>query len=128
MNCPHCQKELPENFGARWCPFCGKELPASATYAVSWPPTSAPLRPFRFNWLIFFGVLLAPALVTMLTASTVGGRNEQVSPVVALFGGGAAGIICGVLLGLRLGKTVPARLVLGILLAVVMAFLCFMLC
>jgi len=128
MNCPHCQKELPINYGARWCPFCGKDLPASATYAVEPPPQSPILSPVKINWLIFFVVLLAPPLLTMLSASLVGGRNEQVSPGIGLYGGGAAGIACGIMLCLRLGKTLLARVVLGILLSGVMMVVCIMLC
>jgi hypothetical protein len=127
MNCPHCQKELPDNYRARWCTFCGKDLPALGTYLVE-QPQSGGLPPVKINWLIFFCALLAPPLLTMLTASTVGGRNESVSPAIALFGGGAGGIICGVLLGLRLGKTVQARFVLGILLTFGMIIVCVMLC
>jgi hypothetical protein len=128
MKCPHCKNELPDNHGARWCSFCGKDLPGSATYAVETPSSSPQLAPVKVNWLVFFAVLIAPPLLTLITASTVGGRNEQVSPIIGLYGGGAAGIICGLLLGLRLGKTVLARVVLGVLFSVVMAFLCIMLC
>jgi hypothetical protein len=127
MNCPHCQKELPDNYRARWCTFCGKDLPASGTY-ITEQTSAATLPPFKINWLIFFGALLVPPLLTMLTASTVGGRNEQVSPTIAFCGGGVGGIICGVLLGLRIGRTVPARFALGILLSFVMAIVCVMLC
>lgn len=123
MNCPHCQTELPENFATAWCPSCGKNLPARANDDIK--PT---LPPVKINWLIFFAVLLAPALLTTLTASSIQTLNESVSPTIALLGGSAAGIVCGVLLGLRLGKTALARTGLGILFSVVMVIVCVMLC
>jgi len=127
MNCPHCQKELPENYGARWCPFCGKDLPASATYAVEAPP-SASLKPVKINWLIFISALLIPPMLTMLSALLTGSRNDPVSPVVGLCGGVAAGIYCGVVLGLRFGETSLGRIVCGVLLSMPMVIVCVMLC
>lgn len=130
MNCPHCQKELPDNYGARWCPFCGKDLPASATYAVEMPPSAASLKPVKINWLIFISALLVPPLLTMLTALSTAGRNSEllVPPFVGVCGGVTAGIYCGVVLGLRLGQTLSGRIIGGALLSVPMVIVCVMLC
>lgn len=123
MNCPHCQKELPSDYGATWCPFCGKNLPVSEINSVK-----PQLRRVKINWFIFYAVLLAPALITMLTAMCFHAPNQGVSAAMGLFGGGAAGIACGIMLGLRLGKTLPTRIVLGILFSFVLVVVCITLC
>ena len=116
MNCPHCLKELPENYHAGWCPFCGKDLPASEIDSAK-----PPLRPVKIYWPVFFAVLLAPALVTMFSAMLDHAPNQSVSPVIGLFGGAAAGIACGIILGLRLGSTALERVVVTLLLCLIMA-------
>jgi hypothetical protein len=79
----------------------------------------APLA--RTNWKVFFGVLLAPVVVTSITAVILRGPHDNVSPFIGLAGGGAAGIACGIMLAFRIGKTSETRVVLSILLAAVMA-------
>jgi hypothetical protein len=87
-----------------------------------------PLMPVKISWLMFFGVLLAPPLLTLLVAYVTRGQsNQPISPLIALFGGAAAGIGCGIMLALRLGKTLAARVVVGILFSVVFAVVCIML-
>lgn len=89
------------------------------------PETVTPLspEPRRINWLVFLIVLLAPAILSCL-AGALGSRNGNVAPVIALFGGGIAGIICRVMLGRRLGKAPGTRLWLGILFAIILAVVC----
>ena len=77
----------------------------------------------KMNWLLFLIVLLAPAIASCL-AGAVDSRNGNVAPVIALFGGSIAGIICGAMLGRRLGKATDTRLWLGILFALIMAVVC----
>src|SRR5580765_6010530 len=119
MNCPHCQKLLPDNYTASYCPHCGGEVqqPTSPT-----PPGSPPLKPVKIKWPIFFVVLLAPPVLTSMVAFVGKGQsNESVSPIIALFGGGAAGVVYGILLALRIGRTVPIRVLLAILFAGILA-------
>ncbi|HEY5233918.1 MAG TPA: hypothetical protein VIK35_10340 [Verrucomicrobiae bacterium] len=127
MNCPHCQKELPENYGAAWCPFCGKNLP---------PEYSKPLQEspaVKFNWRLFLCALLFPALATLLSAATMRflmlkPMNEGVSPWVGLIGSAIGGVICGVMLGFQGSKKFPVRILLSILMSAVMIIVCIMLC
>jgi uncharacterized membrane protein YfcA len=73
------------------------------------------------NGWVFFAVMFAPTLATILLVQT--GLKDP-PPVVALFGGGTAGIICGVLLGRRLGRTRERRLLLCFLFALMMGTVC----
>ena len=125
MNCPHCQRELPENYGAAYCPFCGQNLPPENQIAES---SAKKLAPIRFHVMIFFLLLLLPPIVTMISAWLVQSQNEPYSLCIGFFGGGAAGIACGIMLGLRLGRTVPARILLSLFFAAIMAVVCIMLC
>jgi len=118
MNCPRCQKQLPDNYAADWCPFCGSDLPPSE------PDSAQPQLPsVKTRWPIFFGVLLAPVVLTIF-AVLLGTKDGDAPPAVASFAGGAAGIVCGVILGRRLGKTTPMRIFLGVLFAVIMMVVC----
>jgi hypothetical protein len=126
MNCPHCQQELPENYGAAWCPFCGK----------NWLPEAKPfqkLPPVKFRWRLFLCVLLSPALLTLLSAATMRfvisshPTGEGVSPTIALAGGTIGGVICGVMLGWN-SRTLSARIALSVLMSAIMIIVCIMLC
>jgi len=118
MNCLHCQKELPANYVEAWCPFCGRDLSASGTDSVPHP-----LPPVKTNWLIFFSVLLAPVVLTIL-AVLLGAKAGNASPGIAFFGSGVAGIVCGVMLGRQLGRTAPLRIIFGILFALILFVVC----
>jgi hypothetical protein len=118
MNCLHCQKELPANYAAEWCPFCGRDFPPSETDSVQHQ-----LPPVKTNWLVFFFVLLAPVLLTVL-AVLFGAKNGNAAPAITFFSGGAAGIVCGVMLGRQLGKTRPTRVILCVLFAFIMTVVC----
>ena len=113
MKCPHCQKELPENYGAAWCPFCGQNFSAHA---------NSSLPPARLNWWVFFAILLAPGLLALLGALL---KVEALSVASPLFGGPIAGIICGILLARRIGRTLQARIGLGFLFVALLGFLSF---
>ena len=126
--CPHCQKELPENYGALDCPFCGKDLPSGR------PEAFHELPQVRFNSLLFLAALLLPPLLTLLSATLMRfvfltkPMSEGISPWVALVGGCIGGVICGALLGTRIGRNLPARIVLSIVFSAMMIVVCIMLC
>jgi hypothetical protein len=119
MNCPHCQKELPENYSANWCPLCGTNLNEA---------------PIKFHWRLFLVALLCPALLTLLSAAAMRflisshSMNEGVSPWVGLIGGAIGGVICGVMLGFQASKNLPIRIILSILMSAIMIVVCVMLC
>lgn len=126
MNCPHCQKELPANYSANWCSFCGKDLPEPASSEQELPPV-------KFKWKLFLCVLLAPPLLTLLSAAAMhflilpDSTNESLTPFVGLIGGGIGGIICGVLIGLQ-SRNLAARVFLSIFMAAIMIPVCVTLC
>jgi len=68
-------------------------------------------------------VLLAPALLTALSVLLFA-REGDTAPVIAVFGGGLAGIISGIMLGRHFGKTLPVRIVLSILFALILGVVC----
>jgi hypothetical protein len=119
MNCPHCQKELPENYGAVYCPFCGQNLPAHSAAPL---PANPPLPPVPVNWWIFFAILLAPAILALIGSLL---KVDGLSVGSPLIGGAIAGIVCGILLARRVGRTTPTRIGLGFLFVALMGFLSF---
>jgi len=84
-------------------------------------PTSPPPPPARINWPVFFAAMFGPTIATILVVQT---QLKDPPPVVAFFGGGISGIICGVLLGRRLGRTRQARILLSFLFVLVMGSAC----
>jgi hypothetical protein len=126
--CPHCQKEIPDNFQGRFCPQCGATRPETIAPKTSTHTTAVveqTLKPFKINWWIFFAILLAPPLLTLLVAfSTNEHAGADAPPFVAMVGGVLSGIVCGVMLALRLGKTTDTRVLLGILFCVVLGVVC----
>jgi len=81
----------------------------------------------RLNWRLFFAAALAPVVLTILTVLLTPKENEAAT-VVALVGGGIAGIMCGAMLGRRLGKTSAQTLVRGVLFSMVMGVACIGMC
>ncbi len=85
------------------------------------PQATIPSKP-RLSLLLFFTALLAPPVITFLSARS--GLKD--APVVwALVGGALGGIVCGVMLGRRFGKTNVSRVMLGILFTLIFAVVCF---
>jgi hypothetical protein len=123
MNCPHCHKELPQRYSAGWCPFCGRDLPPMEAPALE---SSPPLAPVIFRPRLFFSIFLAPPLLTVLIVLlSFGSRDVQDgAALVALFGGGIAGITCGIMLGRRLGKSSATRVGFSLLLGPIMVVVC----
>ena len=74
------------------------------------PPT-APLKPVRINWIIFFLALFAPALFAVLGAKI---KSDGLVMGSTLFGSLVAGLVCGVWMGLGFGRTPVWRLALGV--------------
>ncbi|TAK94955.1 MAG: hypothetical protein EPO07_15955 [Verrucomicrobia bacterium] len=87
------------------------------------PETAPPPPTAETNWLVFFAVLLAPVILSCI-AGALDKPNGGLSPMIALIGGGVAGIICGIMLGLRFGKTTGQKSVLIVGLAIVMVIVC----
>jgi hypothetical protein len=117
MNCPHCQKELPANYGGVYCTACGNDLPLA-------PGVAGPLDPGqKINWPWFFVCLFAPVLLTMITVrlpSQAGGF----AVLFVLLGGPISGGMCGVMLSRRLGRTAESKVLLGMLLVPAMMVVC----
>lgn len=133
-SCPHCNKEYPANYEARYCPYCGAARPETVTPAGG-PGSSSTIhasndvQPIKISWLIIFGALLAPPLLTALVAFLAKGHtNESLSPLIGFFGGGLGGVAFGIMLALRISRTSAARVLLGILFAVLFAIVCITLC
>lgn len=125
MNCPHCQKPLPEKYGATYCLHCGVALPPQEPPVIT---SAAPLPPVKISWLLFFGALLAPPLLTFLAAFVLRDQtSEQAAPWIAIVGAAAGGVVCGIMLGLRFGNSVSWRFGLSLLLSCLMVLVCFIL-
>ena len=128
MNCPNCQKKLPEKYDAAYCPLCGKNLPPNPSEQARELPT------VKFNRLLFFGALLIPPVLTLLSAALmrfvvlVSSTNEGVTPMVAIVGGCIGGAICGAHLGVKAGKNIPARIGFSIVFSAMMIPVCVTLC
>lgn len=121
MNCPHCQRELPEHYGGACCPVCGQNLSAQLSQTFSAAPL---LPPVPVNWWIFFAVLLTPAVLALLGSLQ---KIDGLAVASPLIGGPIAGIICGILLARRIGRTTSGRIGLGFLFVALMGFLSFVL-
>ena len=81
------------------CPGCGSPPPAAASST-------------KFNWLLFLGVLLAPAMFAL--GGSIG-KIEGLAVGSPLVGGAIAGLLCGIQLAQRVGRTSATRLGLGLL-------------
>jgi hypothetical protein len=123
MNCPFCKQVIPENHASSICPHCGHDLPS-----INPGPTTE-LPPFKVNWLWFWLALIAPPILTALSAaSTKHTSNDGLPVAVSLLGGGIGGIVCGVVIGIKLGKTTTSRVVLSLIFSGIMVVVSIMLC
>ena len=77
----------------------------------------------RGGWWIFFAVLMAPTILTLLTA-----KSEDLWPVFTFAGSGVAGLYCGFWLAIRQCRTIPGKFLIGLILAVVFTVVSFALC
>ena len=111
MNCPHCQKELPEKPGDQPCPACGKIIPAGQTQK----------RVGVFNLLL---VLITPAIITMLVSLL---KSANATSICVLISSPAAGLICGLMLT-RNTQNIALRIFLVLLLGALLAVFCLISC
>jgi len=125
MNCAHCQKEIPENYGGVYCPFCGKDL-ALANSLRS--PGDNSVEPVKLNAKLFLLMFLGPPLLTLLSALLFRAENGGIPVMIGLIGAILGGITCGVMLAHRLAKTIAGRIFLCFLLASIMVFVSVTLC
>jgi hypothetical protein len=83
---------------------------------------SVPPPLHKINWLVFFILLLAPAVLTLLAASA---KLDGLAVGCPLVGGGMAGIACGTMVARRVGRTPGSKMFLGIVFAVLLGLLSF---
>lgn len=111
------------------CAGCGREVEFVATAdGLNCPNCGAPFsdlsrRP-RLPWVIFFLVLFAPALCSLLGVRL---KSDGLAVGSVVFGSIVSGIICGTLLGRRLGRTTGSRFGLGIVFVCVFGAVSFVL-
>jgi hypothetical protein len=96
MNCPHCQKELPQNYSAAFCPFCGEAIEAKGEAPAS---SENPPRK-RFFWGWWFLVVAIPAIVNFLLTAIFSNSDQAANlMVLATFGGSpVAGLVSAILM------------------------------
>jgi hypothetical protein len=94
MNCPHCQRELPENHGAAWCPYCGKDL------ADAFVSSSGNIPKRRFPWLVFAIVMSAPAMADFILVNFISDSLDTLGTMmlISFVGSTISGIACGIIL------------------------------
>ena len=85
-------------------------------------PPSPEATAGKMNWGIFFGVLLAPAVVSLLAATA---KVDGLAKACPFVGGSLAGIACGTILARHVGRTYVGRILLGIVFAVLLGSLSF---
>lgn len=78
------------------------------------------LRRKKLNWVLFFGALLGPVLLTSLSVLLIGNKTD-LAPGIGFFGGALGGIGAGVILGIHVGRTSSARAGLSVLFALIFA-------
>lgn len=86
-------------------------------------PQPGKLRSASRSWWIFAAVLVAPAILTLLTV-----KSENLWPVFTFPASAVAGLYCGFDLSLRIFKTTPRKIIGGLALAFVLAVVSFGLC
>src|SRR5690349_2075543 len=86
-------------------------------------PASPSPAPRKMNWLVFFGALFGPTLLTIATIR-LGASDGDPAPAVAALGGIASGLIGGTMLGRRIGNTLAMKIVLGAAFGFLLAAAC----
>ncbi|MEO6034670.1 MAG: hypothetical protein ABIQ35_05405 [Verrucomicrobiota bacterium] len=105
---------MPEDFSGAHCPFCEKDL---AGQGRSLMDGSMP-KQHKFRWPYFFAVMLAPVLLTILSALL--SKEGSFAVGIALLGGSVSGIVGGAMLGREFGKTRALKITLSIVFAIIM--------
>jgi hypothetical protein len=119
MKCPTCQQELSTERSRPDCPHCGEAI---AIQPPSTPEVAAQ-APLKLNWPVFFAILFAPVVLTIVAVQVMPASNDA-SPAVAVIFGAVSGILCGFKLGRRFGKSPESRIGLGILFSLIMVVVC----
>ncbi|MEO6034328.1 MAG: hypothetical protein ABIQ35_03650, partial [Verrucomicrobiota bacterium] len=114
MICPHCQNTVPEGFSGAHCPFCEKDLTAQRSSSIDGPMA----KQHKFRWPYFFAVMLAPVLLTSLSALL--SKDGSFAVGIAILGGSVSGIVGGAMLGREFGKTRALKITLSIVFAIIM--------
>lgn len=107
--CLGCGQEVERQSGATNCPQCGKSLAPETTRR-------------KMNWLVFFAVLLAPVVLTILAVRFSDAKGKAAENVVGI-SSIICGIISGTMLGYSVGKTTRSKLELSFLYAMLFAVL-----
>ena len=127
MNCPHCNQPVPENYPASYCFHCGQSLPPAS------PDPASILPPVKIKWRWFWLALLAPPVLTMLSALVMQlawpamAGNEPISPVVAFSVSIIGGIASGIIIGIKRGQTKSERIINSIVCSIVFSIVCLVL-
>lgn len=77
----------------------------------------------RVGWWIFAAALIAPALLTLLTA-----KSEDLWPIFTFPASGVAGLFCGFWMASRVCRTTPGKILGGLALAVIFTVISLALC
>ena len=84
---------------------------------------NSPPPPAKLNWPIFFIVLCAPVVLTIV-AVQLKRTGQDLAPFIAVLGGGLSGIICGAMLGRRIGSTTGIKIALAFTFALMIIPVC----
>jgi hypothetical protein len=120
--CPQCKKDVvfSVNGNVKTCPACGYQFRSEE------PPPLPGLLRARGGWLIFFVVLVAPALLTF--AVLAAGATLDSGAGIAFLGSGASAVFCGIFYAMRGARSLVGRILLAILLSATFYGVCFALC
>ncbi len=87
------------------------------------PPDSGPSSSVALGWGVFGIALIAPALLTLLTA-----KSQNLWPIFTFPASGAAGLYCGFWIALRIFRTTPGKILGGLAFAAIFTVVSFALC
>src|ERR1022692_1417801 len=117
MNCPHCQKELPDNLLASICPHCRQALP-TPIFQSAW-----------VDWKKIILLSFAPAMLCLLSMIM---RLQIISVLVGIFGSLGGGLFSARLLMAGFNLTGVKRNLVHFLAAIILSGLncsfCFLGC
>ncbi len=149
INCPGCERELFVPRRSVFVPMPAGNLTLELPVASKMRPQSPPPVPLgllkdeewgafaagkrplatsknqEINWLVFFAVLLAPAVLAMIGMAT---NLVSLVMLATFIGSGWAGITCARMLARRLAGNGGTRVLLVAVFSVVFAVLSFVLC
>ncbi len=116
-NCPKCQADISAALAANQsnCPACGTPLTIG----------NAPPTPPKTNWPLFFGLLLAPAVLNLIAASV-----DSLAGTIffTLLGSGLAGVKCADIMARHLGGSRAVQFFLNLVFLPLFAAVSFGLC